>query len=811
VTATNDTLSETEVSVTWSAPGSGTVLSYDVQMIQNNTVVNTVTVSSAQTTTTLTNLSPGSTFYTAVKANMAGTGPTPAPNTNLTFGHTPFGAVNADSVNDVTWNVWKPAGIDGAVMTDNFSLIWGFYWNPDFSAVFSGVPSTTDKAEWVFNSWQIDDFFNNMYQDDITGMWSNGTNKLAVTTARGNVWLWDYIPSVATTSEVLASRRIGQGSTGQSTFSTDWQNLSPCYDATTNKFYVANPARNRVLVFNGWPSAIDTNATYVLGQSDFTTYTANSGGRSATSLSGPSAVSCHDGIVAVADYNNHRVLVWTTAITGNNQAADVIFGQSDATSGAANGAGGISAGGLNLPSGVLVVPKAGGGHALIVAEYGHDGGNNRITEWDTIPSSNGTTQYGGDFTRVYGQPNETTTTANTNGRSLSSIGCARHLTHEMNASGSPKSDVFWATDGCYWKGSANNGRMLKYTRGTATASDFWGAADGASYSDGYGYDTNREFFWNVNMTSIFACMGSDGTFNYSNSHWRTAPSNGNVTRSLSEANRCSAISGGGYTWVSRAYRISNVDYASIWGMNVSTVGDLPSSLSSPSYILGRKLENGSDNSAVPDTWEYKIQYSKDLRVNGNYLLSRDTHRIVGWDISTLSSHKAISFAIGQPNVTSNAANTGGLSASTLSSPLSMFVSGTKLIVADSGNNRVLIWNTVPTTTGTAADVVLGQANGTSNGTGTGLGNMNRPTGAVVINNRLLVADHANYRILVWDSIPTSTGTSADRAIDLRNYKYQLPVWYSQGAVRPQSLLTYGGRAYVEQYGRTLVLPDIFGQ
>ena len=44
--------------------------------------------------------------------------------------------------------------------------------------------------------------------------------------------------------------------------------------------------------------------------------------------------------------------------------------------------------------------------------------------------------------------------------------------------------------------------------------------------------------------------------------------------------------------------------------------------------------------------------------------------------------------------------------------------GSKLLVCDKDNNRVLIWNTVPTTNGQPADVVVGQTDFTSSGFGT---------------------------------------------------------------------------------------------
>jgi hypothetical protein len=70
--------------------------------------------------------------------------------------------------------------------------------------------------------------------------------------------------------------------------------------------------------------------------------------------------------------------------------------------------------------------------------------------------------------------------------------------------------------------------------------------------------------------------------------------------------------------------------------------------------------------------------------------------------------QSANFALGQPNLTSNTSNNGGLSASTMSSPSGVFYDGSHLLVADSTNLRILIWHELPTLNGQAADAVFGQ-------------------------------------------------------------------------------------------------------
>jgi len=85
-------------------------------------------------------------------------------------------------------------------------------------------------------------------------------------------------------------------------------------------------------------------------------------------------------------------------------------------------------------------------------------------------------------------------------------------------------------------------------------------------------------------------------------------------------------------------------------------------------------------------------------------------------------------------------------------------------VADTSNNRVLIWNTFPTSNFTPADVVLGQNDMISNASGLSDKDMNTPYHMTSNGNQLFVCDGSNHRVLIWDSIPTTNYASADWAL-----------------------------------------------
>src|SRR5260221_418823 len=110
-------------------------------------------------------------------------------------------------------------------------------------------------------------------------------------------------------------------------------------------------------------------------------------------------------------------------------------------------------------------------------------------------------------------------------------------------------------------------------------------------------------------------------------------------------------------------------------------------------------------------------------------------------------------------------NTCGLSATaanTFNRPREVMVdSKGKLYLADDLNHRILVWNSIPTTNNTNADLVIGQTSFTASTASTTASGFNNFSGLLVSTNRLFVAEATNSRILIFNSIPTSNGGTAD--------------------------------------------------
>jgi hypothetical protein len=146
--------------------------------------------------------------------------------------------------------------------------------------------------------------------------------------------------------------------------------------------------------------------------------------------------------------------------------------------------------------------------------------------------------------------------------------------------------------------------------------------------------------------------------------------------------------------------------------------------------------------------------------------------------------------IGQSGYTSATANPDGVDSSHISGPRgAVAISGSLMYVVDTLNSRILGYNSVPTALGAAADFELGQgdASGTdfsdnsTSGGSNGLANPSKVSiGSYNGSSYLVVADTANNRVLVWDSLPT-TNVQAGYVIGQAGYDGDSP---NQGNAAP---------------------------
>ena len=111
-------------------------------------------------------------------------------------------------------------------------------------------------------------------------------------------------------------------------------------------------------------------------------------------------------------------------------------------------------------------------------------------------------------------------------------------------------------------------------------------------------------------------------------------------------------------------------------------------------------------------------------------------------------------------------------------PRGVFVAKNKLFVSDTGQNRVFIWHTIPTTEFQEPDVILGQLevedSGRNSGGDVNASTLQYPSGLWSDGETLIVADAWNHRILIWHSIPTSNAQPADVVLGQPSFDTNLP-------------------------------------
>ena len=216
----------------------------------------------------------------------------------------------------------------------------------------------------------------------------------------------------------------------------------------------------------------------------------------------------------------------------------------------------------------------------------------------------------------------------------------------------------------------------------------------------------------------------------------------------------------------------------IWTSIPSTMNQLPNLvLGQPDLSTRQSPGQGVVNATT-------LRGPQGVWVSNNRLFVADTsnNRVLIWNSIPTVNNQPPDLELGQPDFNhANAppvtvAGNPSAAANQLLSPTSVTFDGTHVFVSDLGFNRILIWNTPPTTNGQNADVEIGQPDmiqtisNDPNACGTlGIGpygacqsNLSFPRFALPDGNgRLFVADSGNDRVLIYNSIPTVNGAPAD--------------------------------------------------
>ncbi|MGV0983635.1 MAG: hypothetical protein ACOYB2_03720 [Limnohabitans sp.] len=214
----------------------------------------------------------------------------------------------------------------------------------------------------------------------------------------------------------------------------------------------------------------------------------------------------------------------------------------------------------------------------------------------------------------------------------------------------------------------------------------------------------------------------------------------------------------------------------IW-RDISSAASNLSTLAAPDDVIG---SNGCSQSNLNAPQSISV-------VNGNLVVAdTNNHRVMVYKGIPVTGDKAV-LVLGQSDLAGakyDGCQENNLDSnviahyeSGLSFPADIAYDGTNLIVADSGNNRVLMWNwsdisaainqqstsqNTPFSGALTPNKVLGRTDLTNSPSNTSTISLNNPQALSVIQSnvlgavRLAVADTGSNRVLIWDAVPTCT-------------------------------------------------------
>lgn len=254
-----------------------------------------------------------------------------------------------------------------------------------------------------------------------------------------------------------------------------------------------------------------------------------------------------------------------------------------------------------------------------------------------------------------------------------------------------------------------------------------------------------------------------------------------------------------------------------------------SSGEAPDYCIGQdSLESVQPNRGQTSPSRRSLYWPYGMGFAGGWFWIADTgnRRVLGWP-GLPESDEPAAVVLGQESEHDGEENRGkDVSPSSFRWPHAIAGDADRLLIADAGNHRVLSWSPVPQED-CRASAVLGQRDFFTATElpyiAQGPARLRFPYSLALEGNRLAVADTANNRIMLWDRIPQSgCGHAADYVLGQNHFDENGENrWKSvthDSLCWPYSIWMHGGRLAVADSGNNRVtlwtlsdvLEDILG-
>lgn len=414
--------------------------------------------------------------------------------------------------------------------------------------------------------------------------------------------------------------------------------------------------------------------------------------------------------VVVGDTNNHRILIWNTVPPGNS-VPHAVLGIPDSRTLSGSG-----------PYGGVTETSTSAPWSLTGTDTGLMLGDrllNRLLTWEQIPTQPST---GAEPTpSLWGQTSSDMQSANAGGK-VSALGVSSPKIFFEPAGGTYKARVFIS--------DSDNNRILIFENGVPTTAN----TAPTKILGQAGFTTNVPGSTRTTLRSP-----------------RGIVANGNAVFVADWGN----------------HRVIGVGYGQWSGSNASVANFL---VGQPNFV------GNMENRGQPMPSEQTLSFPESLAFCQGQLFIADAgnHRVLRFNSPTFIPvnpgtlpQETATLVLGQADFTGRQANRNGPPGpGTLNSPADVRCDDQRLIVADTGNHRTLIWNNLTAlTNGKGADVVLGQPDASS-----AVANMpapdkvlhfNGPTDVATDGKALALADTGNHRVLLWLTLPRSSTTPPD--------------------------------------------------
>lgn len=150
------------------------------------------------------------------------------------------------------------------------------------------------------------------------------------------------------------------------------------------------------------------------------------------------------------------------------------------------------------------------------------------------------------------------------------------------------------------------------------------------------------------------------------------------------------------------------------------------------------------------------------------------HRVLIWHALPTRHNQPADVVLGQEDFSAVESNRGNNAptASSLFWPFGVAWDGHDLWVADTGNRRLLRWQGIPRRNGQPAKLVLGQqgfdCRDENAGGAPSAFSMRWAHGIAFLEGRLCISDAGNNRIMIWERLPTANGQACDIILGQRD-------------------------------------------